>query len=302
MNRVIAILGYAVLVLVATAAAVGAPAPAAQPAQPAQPVTATVKTVEGTVESRAAAGQPWTPVKVGQALAEGTDLRTGFRARCVLEMPQSVVQVDPLTVIRMGELKREGNTLRTRIYLKQGNTESAVDRGVANNDFSIETPSATLGVRGTKGIKCGFFPDRGGEYGLTAAGLLALYNNWLHNHTNLYPGENSNDHAKLPIWFLAMQFEPSIMDQFAFDDIEKWAAMRWHTSLPFPAGLGGGSGIGPIAGIQGGNQTPPPPPSGNSSDEETIIIIITGGGTSPAPEMGRSAPDEPKKKHGNKKP
>jgi len=298
MNRVIAILGYVVLVLVGTVAAVGAPAPAAQPAQP---VTATVKTVEGTVESRAAGGQPWTPVNVGQALAEGTDLRTGFRARCVLEMPQSVVQIDPLTVIRIGELKREGNTLRTRIYLKQGNTESAVDRGGANNEFSVETPSASLSVRGTKGIKCGFFPDRGGEYGLTAAGLLALYNNWLHNHTDLHPGENSDDHAKFPIWFLAMQFEPSILDQFAFDDIEKWAAMRWHTSLPFPAGLGGGSGIGPITGIQGDNQTPPPP-SGNSSDEETIIIIVTGGGTSPLSEAARSAPDEPKKKHGNKKP
>jgi len=82
------------------AAAPAAPAPAAPAAAK---VSALVKIVDGTVETRPAVGQPWVPVKAGAALEEGADLRTRFRARCVLDMTESLVQVGPLTVVRLGE-------------------------------------------------------------------------------------------------------------------------------------------------------------------------------------------------------
>jgi hypothetical protein len=49
------------------ARAAQSPSPAAAPA--AQQASATVKSVEGTVETRPAIGQPWVPVKVGDTLA-----------------------------------------------------------------------------------------------------------------------------------------------------------------------------------------------------------------------------------------
>jgi hypothetical protein len=237
-----------------------APKPEAKPAADApkpaaERCAAVVKIVEGTVETRPAVGQPWTPVKVGDSLAEGADLRTGFRARCVLEMTQNAVQVAPLSVIRIGELRREGDTVRTRILLKQGNTESNVNKEANKNDFAIVTPSATLSVRGTYGVQAGFFQGFGGTYGLTGSGLTQLLSHLTGSSTGLHPGENSNDQATPFHQVLAQQFRPAILDQHGIEGAEQDAAERWHTSTPAPAGLGGSTGSPVI-----NSPTPPPSP------------------------------------------
>jgi hypothetical protein len=247
----------------ATAPAAPATSPAAtQPAEApaAEKLIAVVKTIEGTVESRTAVGQPWTAVKVGDQLPEGVDIRTGFRARCVLEMNRNTLQVDPLAVIRIGELRRQGDTVRTRILLKQGNTESNVEQGGAKNDFAIVTPTATLSVRGTHGVEAGFFPAFGGNYGLTGDGLTNLANSLTGARTNLAPGQNTNDNATPPGQILANQFLPTNIDAFAFEPNEQNANGRTHTGLPAPP-LGGSSGGSLILNpFQGGEQPPPPPP------------------------------------------
>lgn len=73
------------IVVALIAASMGTSALGAEPAAPVAPpagekIAATVKTVEGTVETRPSVGDPWVAVKPGQQLAEGADLRTGFRA------------------------------------------------------------------------------------------------------------------------------------------------------------------------------------------------------------------------------
>jgi hypothetical protein len=224
------------------AAAPAAPAPAA-PAKPAPAdgkLSAVVKSVEGTVESREAVGRPWTAVQVGQTLAEGTDLRTGFRARCVLDLAESLVQVDPLTVVRIGELRRDGEKVRTRIYMKQGNTQALVEKGGVKNDFAIVTPSATLSVRGTRGIQCGFFPVFGGEYRLTGEGLMEIISALLGRSIEVPPGGWTNDNAIPVIQSLAGDYLPFIFDLFGgIEPAEFWASLRWGTSTPLPAGLAG---------------------------------------------------------------
>jgi hypothetical protein len=250
------------------AVAAAAPAPAAPAAAPAaKQASATVKTVEGTVETRPAIGQPWVPVKVGDQLAEGADLRTGFRARCLLEMTQSLVNVDPLTVVRIGELRRDGATVRTRLYLKQGNLESDVSKVGQKNDFAIVTPSATLSVRGTQGIGVSFFPVFGGEYSLTGSGLIALLGA-LGHQTLVYPGQVTDDGATPFFTWLHQQFESKVIDQYAFDTLEKWANLRWHTGTLIPLGLNGATG-GPLQGALGGG-------TGDNGD----------GGISPPPDTG----------------
>jgi len=257
------------------AASTAAPPAATSPAKGAEKtgeapagekLVAVVKLVEGTVESRPAVGQPWAPVKAGDQLSEGMDLRTGFRARCVVEMNRNTLQVDPLAVIRIGELRRQGDTVRTRILLKQGNTESNVEKGGTKNDFAIVTPTATLSVRGTHGVEAGFFPGFGGNYGLTGDGLTNLANSLTGARTYIAPGQNTNDNATPPGQFLAQQFLPNNIDPLAFDQNEQDANGRTHTGLPAPPLGGSGGGLAVITGGGGPPPPPPPPPRDNYGD------------------------------------
>jgi hypothetical protein len=241
-RRVVAIVGLGLVL--AAAAALRAEQPAAAP-PPDGKLVAVAKIVVGTVETRAGVGNPWTPVKEGMRLDEGADVRTGFRARCVLDMTDSLIQVDPLTVIRIGELRKDGDKVRTRVYMKQGNTQAVVEKGRIQSDFAIVTPSATLSVRGTQGIRARFFPGQGGQYGLAGPGLISVADAYLGRQTTCGQGENTNDNATPPILFLAQQFLPQILDQGGYESDEKNAAGRWHTSTPFPVGLSG-AGAGPV--------------------------------------------------------
>jgi len=277
MKRLLKTLGCLALVAVTAAGALGAdpappaasPAPAAaQPAAETKPAAETqpaadkliavVKIVEGTVETRPAVGQPWVPVKVGDTLAEGADIRTGFRARCVLEMNKNALQVEALAVIRIGELRRDGETVRTRILLKQGSTETNVEKksGV-KNDFAIVTPTATLSVRGTNDVQASFFPGFGGHYGLGGSGFINVMNHFTGTQTGVPPGGSTNDNAMPPGQLLAQQFNPMNIDPHAFEQNEQNANSRWHTSLPAPPGLGGSTTQGSSPGVV---ETPPPPP------------------------------------------
>ena len=238
--------------------------PAATKAGKAALVTV-VKAVKGTVETRSAKGKPWTPVKAGMTLAEGADIRTGFRARCVLDMSDSLVQIDPLTVMRIGELRKEGKKVRTRLYMKHGNAQAVVEKGKIESDFAIVTPSATLSVRGTRGIKAGFFPVLGGSYGLAGPGLIAVRDRMLGRQTTCTTGESTDDTATNPVAKLAQLYLPIILDTKAYDKDEQNAAGRWHTSTPMPGGLQGNSP--PNTGVQTGGQEKDPDDKSKPGDE-----------------------------------
>lgn len=255
-TRAWAVLWMTGLVLAATAAVAAEPA-AAPPAPP--KLGAVVKVVTGTVETRAAVGQPWTPVKEGMRLDAGADVRTGFRARCILDMTDSLVQVDPLSVVRISELSQEGNKVRTRLVMKQGNTQAVVEKGKIESDFAIVTPSATLSVRGTRGIHARYYRGQGGQFGLAGSGLISVADAYFGRQHNVHPGENTDDGGRPPILFLVRQFLPQILDNRGYEPRERFASGRWHTSTPFPAGLTGSTG-GPL---NTGSQEILLPPTGN---------------------------------------
>jgi len=223
----------------ASPAPAAAPPPDAAAAPEASPLIARVTAVEGTVEARPAVGQPWQPVAVGTTLPPGSDLRTGFRARCTLDMTDSLVQVDPLSVVRIAELQRTGDKVRTRLHLKQGNTQAVVEKGRIESDFAILTPSATLAVKGTRGITCRYFPDKGGSYGLADAGLIAVMDGRTRHETHVRPGQDTNDRAVQATRNLADRYTPIAMDQAGQEKQEKRAAQRWRTTKPAPEGLKG---------------------------------------------------------------
>jgi len=189
-------------------------------------LAARVIAVTGTVEARAATGEAWKPVKAGTLLKEGADLLTGFRASCIVDMVDSLVQIDPLSVVRVAELTRDGETVRTRLHLKQGNAQAAVEKGRIESDFAILTPSATLAVRGTRGINCRFYPDKGGTYGLAERGLIAIIDRTTLRETACRPGQQSDDRATLAARVLADKFIPVVMDRVGMEKHEKRAAQR----------------------------------------------------------------------------
>jgi hypothetical protein len=268
---------YVLWMLSAVVLALGPAAPAAEPAdaEPAPPaadqpepaaqpnagkpddLVARVKEVVGTVETRPAPKQPWAPVTVGMRLVQGADLRTGFRARCVLDMVDSLVQVDPLTVVRIGELTRREGTVRTRLLLKHGNAAAIVEKERIESDFAIVTPSATLSVRGTEDAWAGFFPDRGGSYGLGGPGLVAVRNRLLGKETLCRPGEKTNDQITKPIKMTQSNYLPVNMPSAGLGKKEMFAAGRWKTSNPLPPGLHGPGGPPNMSGKNQSQQKDP---------------------------------------------
>ena len=177
-------------------------APADDPEPAGDKIRAVVKVVEGTVLARSAVGEEWKPVEVGQELEEGADIVTGLRARCVLDMTDSLFQVDPVSTVRIGQLRQEGDTVRTRLYLKQGNLQGIVEKGRIKSDCAVVTPSATLSVRGTRGIRAGHAPVFGSLLGLTGPGQLAILN-FLGRERGLGQGEWTDQHLIQAIDFLS---------------------------------------------------------------------------------------------------
>jgi len=233
--------------------------PAAGEPGDAQPdaLTALVKEVTGTVEARPAVGQEWVPVKAGTEMVEGADLRTGFRARCVLDMVDSLVQVQPLTVVRIGELARRDGQVRTRLILKHGHTAAIVEKERIESDFRIVTPSATLSVRGTKDAWVGFFPDTGGSYGLGGPGLVGVRDHLLGKQTQCRPGQKTNDRIQPPGRLLQGKFLPVNLPGAGLGPKEMFAAGRWNTSNPLPGGLQGPGGPPNLLGKNEGQQKDP---------------------------------------------
>ena len=199
----------------AAAPAAAPTAPAATPAAPVEKVAATVKLVEGTVETRPAVGQPWTAVKVGQSLAEGADLRTGFRARCIVDLTESTIQVDALTVVRIGVLEKQGNTVKTRIIMKHGSTQANVEKERVKSDFAIVMPWATCSVRGTEGIMVKTYPNLPFQFALLTNGLIEITDPTTGAYVLLQPTQYTNSPTTQPIdylaWVLAMHMPGSTL-------------------------------------------------------------------------------------------
>ena len=161
-------------------AAKAAPAPAADPA-PKTPATVTckVKSAEGSVEWRPNETTEWQPLETGDSVPLGADICTGFRAKCLLVFADesSVVEVQPMTILRIGEFEKKGKKVRTRVYLMQGSTRTVVEKSRFESDFAIVTPEVTLAVRGTKVIDCRQFSDKGPIIRLSKSGAIRVTNN-----------------------------------------------------------------------------------------------------------------------------
>jgi len=110
---------------------------------------ARVRSSTGKVEILGAQ-QAWVPVKPGMILGLGTTISTGFNSTAVLELGASVLQVKPLTRLRLNELVAREGTVTTDLFLQVGKIRAEVKsaEGLAQ-DFKVKSPVSTAAVRGT---------------------------------------------------------------------------------------------------------------------------------------------------------
>jgi len=135
------------------------PKDAANPAS----LKATVVSVEGVAQKRLSADPKgrWEPIKAGDVLGELTLIRTGLGAKVVLKFAdRGSVTVKSATKIGIGEFRKRGNLVTTRMGLKYGAMRARVDSARGPNDFQVKMPVATLSVRGSGG-RFGFSGDMG---------------------------------------------------------------------------------------------------------------------------------------------
>jgi len=143
-------------VVLATAAIGSAAQKADKPAvteKPAQKLQVTVVSVTGQAE-KLVAGQTdkWQALKAGDKLDELSIIRTGLRSSVTLKFEdRGQTIVHSATKVGIADFHKKGNLATARLGLKYGSLSVAVDSTRAPNDVKIETPAATLSVRGTKG-------------------------------------------------------------------------------------------------------------------------------------------------------
>ena len=110
---------------------------------------AVIREITGKVEVRPPQAG-WLPAREGMILSLGAVISTGFNSRAVLDLGRSVLQVDPLTRLRIDELIEKEGTVQTALFLRVGKVKAEVKSvtGVTQ-DFKLRSPVSTAAVRGT---------------------------------------------------------------------------------------------------------------------------------------------------------
>ncbi len=106
--------------------------------------------IQGKVEVKGKSGD-WMPAQKGQPLSSDMWISTGFGAKAVLNLIASTIEVQPLTRMTVGELAKQGDSIKTTVNLKVGRIKAKVQttEGVTH-DFKVLSSTSTAAVRGTE--------------------------------------------------------------------------------------------------------------------------------------------------------
>jgi hypothetical protein len=110
-----------------------------------------VISVKGTAAYKA--GNQWTPLAAGTALAVGTKVSTGVRSTVELKINNHLVTVEPLTIMKISESNDTATSSNTSLGLRRGSVRTKVAKDARiKTVFKVSTPVATSSVRGTEQI------------------------------------------------------------------------------------------------------------------------------------------------------
>lgn len=120
---------------------------------------ATVDYLQGMVQMRSAAEQPWQPMAVGMTVTEGDEIQVADRSYATLKLSDgSRVQISANSQLRLQQLRKNSRSQAQQsvIELQKGGVDSSVipadtrAGARAQRRFDIKTPMATTSVRGTR--------------------------------------------------------------------------------------------------------------------------------------------------------
>lgn len=95
-------------------------------------------------------GKSWQGAAKGVKLGQGSLVRTGFASRCEVSFAgHSVVQVEPLSSLRVADYAGTASKQKVRAHLRYGAVRCGVEKGRIKTDTKISTPVSTLSIRGT---------------------------------------------------------------------------------------------------------------------------------------------------------
>ncbi len=120
-----------------------------------QPAVTILETT-GRVELRQP-GKAWRRASSGETVPLGATISTGFSSSAVLEAGSAVLDIEPLTRMRVDELIQEAGLERSELYLQVGRVRAEVQavEGV-QTEFRLNSPVSTAAVRGTSFTFDGF--------------------------------------------------------------------------------------------------------------------------------------------------
>ena len=117
----------------------------------AQAPEALIREMTGTVELKTLASADWVAAKAGDRVGKDTIVSTGFKSAAILAVGNSTVTVKPLTRLSLAELLNRNETETISINLNTGRIRADVNPPAGGKaGFTVQTPSATASVRGTK--------------------------------------------------------------------------------------------------------------------------------------------------------
>ncbi len=95
----------------------------------------------------------WKPVKLGDLLGAGQQVRVPLRGTVKLTMrpatPPTVILIESSTLVGISELELLAGAAKSRVKLAYGAIRAGVAEGTTRSDMEIESPVATLSKRGT---------------------------------------------------------------------------------------------------------------------------------------------------------
>jgi hypothetical protein len=113
-------------------------------------LSGTVTAIKGTVRVRMHEEDKWQLASVGMVLPQGAEIHTGFRSAIQITIPPAqVLTLDRMTTVRLTELARSPDMVKSNIGMQYGRTQLNIEKSGVSHDAKVQTPSTTLALRGT---------------------------------------------------------------------------------------------------------------------------------------------------------
>ncbi|MBI4180241.1 FecR domain-containing protein [bacterium] len=114
-------------------------------------MTGTLMEVNGLVEVQPRATADWVKATPGMSIKSGDQINSGIDGSALLKFANSVTEIKPLTQFVVGRAIESGNEFQTELFLSVGKIVSKADQvGGKTNRFTVTTPTAVAGIRGTQ--------------------------------------------------------------------------------------------------------------------------------------------------------